>query len=1104
MSKNSQQSSNNISKNMIDDDLINIEDIKTIKNEEKEEEKNKIISFDDSKSLDTYDKETLLLTFTSFEELMKYPMAAPNEILKIRENQNDVVILDEFSPAFHPTFNINDQIFKINLTRYQESAIAAILSLENKPYPVKIKIGEKEYIAKRETSVYSIKLPLGSGKTLIVIALSLLNFYPKRRSITKMFIDENTFMNNSTIENSNQTICPKTVTISVKEKNIINASFVMCNTNVLLSTWKDSFDKFNIPVKPIIIKDYSDLKKFLELLYSGEKGKKIIEEAKFVICPYNETTGEIEDKLIYNTTYNFLQIMKSKKNSFSHIIHSSMTELDLYFSRVFYDDYDTANEDIDKIVMIPGIIQSIISATGYFKRKEICENSTIIEKAKNFYKEIYAIQNVNRINTPPVLLAIANMSNDIHQSSINFDKIYIEKVINLLEPVYRVIRLNDPYIIARNIFVNIITDPEERKTVCELINSSALCELGKKFNTNVGSLSDIVSQVLGKKIREYEKILKGLAFIEKVLEKMKTIKKLTEEKNYQELIKIKLKPIDEFNGYPNFKNDDDLSKNYLQIYMDNEIIPEYEHPNLKQFFKEKYIELTKEEQFFNNILTKTKNSLEDGSCGKCTLDLRKEHASTILKCCSTVICDSCTKNFAHTIKSGKVLTCPKCIKQIDLTHILIIPENIDTKKIIQEKIVFKKTEIDNRVKSIAEFFNIVAKMYHHYSKVSMVSNIVLGNIPKNDLEIFARAIDLNLNSTILSGNRKGEYVRVPKDKEKYLIIANYTEIFTKISEEFKAKKINYVTLEGTASQMQETITKFRDDPNINIMFLNSLTNCSGLNLQFVTSAIITHTIFNMTIYKQLMARMHRFGGSIHGNVNCYFVLYDNEPLIDNDTKIDMSTAKAITMSEKDRKFKVDDVQHALNYINLDHVLEIMKNKNIEISEEEIKTLKKIRDEKIEKDKKIIIDHDKEILKKKIEYITKKNKQEDNNDSKRQKLTNSKNEDSEEKMKETSMIDESEEDEDHYESDRDSGNEDLTNEEMEIIQKDLQMINKEKEIKKDEEKKEEIITNEIVKNIKFMKSLGFVGDEQGGIYEMKESKEGIIYLVDKNGGIKLMA
>jgi hypothetical protein len=97
-------------------------------------------------------------------------------------------------------------------------------------------------------------------------------------------------------------------------------------------------------------------------------------------------------------------------------------------------------------------------------------------------------------------------------------------------------------------------------------------------------------------------------------------------------------------------------------------------------------------------------------------------------------------------------------------------------------------------------------------------------------------------------------------KKKFIVFSAWDETFHQIRNLFDHKKIGYAEIKGSIESRIHTIQQFKDG-NIQVLFLNSENNGSGLNLQETTDIIIYHQMSKDTL-SQIIGRANRIGRQI--------------------------------------------------------------------------------------------------------------------------------------------------------------------------------------------------------------------------------------------------
>lgn len=101
-----------------------------------------------------------------------------------------------------------------------------------------------------------------------------------------------------------------------------------------------------------------------------------------------------------------------------------------------------------------------------------------------------------------------------------------------------------------------------------------------------------------------------------------------------------------------------------------------------------------------------------------------------------------------------------------------------------------------------------------------------------------------------------ELIQEKKDG-RFIVFSDWDESFNAIREVLKANKIDFVEIKGSINTRTKKIEKFRNG-EVNVVFLNSKTDSSGINMQETTDIILYHAM-NEGTTKQIIGRANRIG-----------------------------------------------------------------------------------------------------------------------------------------------------------------------------------------------------------------------------------------------------
>ena len=107
---------------------------------------------------------------------------------------------------------------------------------------------------------------------------------------------------------------------------------------------------------------------------------------------------------------------------------------------------------------------------------------------------------------------------------------------------------------------------------------------------------------------------------------------------------------------------------------------------------------------------------------------------------------------------------------------------------------------------------------------------------------------------------------IQSNKEgKFIIFSSWNQTFSPIIEMLKVNEISFIEIKGTVSTREYNLNSFKTG-NVNVIFLNSENNGSGINLPETTDLIIYHDMNEFTI-SQLIGRANRIGRTNSLNVH---------------------------------------------------------------------------------------------------------------------------------------------------------------------------------------------------------------------------------------------
>ena len=181
---------------------------------------------------------------------------------------------------------------------------------------------------------------------------------------------------------------------------------------------------------------------------------------------------------------------------------------------------------------------------------------------------------------------------------------------------------------------------------------------------------------------------------------------------------------------------------------------------------------------------------------------------------------------------------------------------------IDEVIIENKEE---EIKENDDEKNEKIKPKQNREKVDVIMDIIQNITPPEQ-----EKIDIKINNLMKSGDEKINTSTI----KKVLIFAHFNETLNKLKNILDEHNINVIKLEGTYNNIHTIMEKFNNSKTSIVLLINSIKNCSGLNLQTATDIIFTHSFNDKNIESQVCGRGHRIGR--HNSLNIHFMLYENE------------------------------------------------------------------------------------------------------------------------------------------------------------------------------------------------------------------------------------
>ena len=106
---------------------------------------------------------------------------------------------------------------------------------------------------------------------------------------------------------------------------------------------------------------------------------------------------------------------------------------------------------------------------------------------------------------------------------------------------------------------------------------------------------------------------------------------------------------------------------------------------------------------------------------------------------------------------------------------------------------------------------------------------------------------------------------IKSKKGKFLIFSDYFESFFAITKILDEHDIPFVQVKGKIGNIDSSIDKYKNG-DIDVMFMNSKTDNTGLNLENTTDLIFYHSLEGSRL-KQVIGRANRIGRKTELNIH---------------------------------------------------------------------------------------------------------------------------------------------------------------------------------------------------------------------------------------------
>ena len=501
------------------------------------------------------------------------------------------------------------------------------------------------------------------------------------------------------------------------------------------------------------------------------------------------------------------------------------------WSRVILDDFDTIKLPTGANI-INALFTWYISATCKKMKAKQLDKCIKTKYTNTSDLLLYGNYDIGSMLPNQLLYNLFNIRNDPK---------FVEKTNLLSCPkifAYKFINNNKQLITA----ISSLIGSDEMNDVVEMLNADAIETAAERLGIKTSNTAEIFEKLLGDQYNNLKYSNQMLLFIKEQMNREK----------------------DRLPWNENCEISSSQSKTYglKRAYAFEPI--NYQYPGINKFLSELKLRYTGEKAKSLNILQRISNNIKEGDCPICMLELGEEASKIVIfKCCNLVMCQDCC--FQKLFMANNLANCVQCRREINLKSLIYInTETIELNKIVNDiKDVEDGKSLNNiiteEIKPIRPNIPILANKY------DIIMEIINNEVSEEN------QIPVNVHIEQLMG---GPNI-LPEGKEKkVLIFANYDETLKKICQKLNDEKIDYEQLGGTYKQIQEIAHRFSTSPKHNILLINSIKHCSGLNLQTSTDLIFAHLITDNNIEAQVAGRGQRLGRVCQ--LNIHYMLYEDE------------------------------------------------------------------------------------------------------------------------------------------------------------------------------------------------------------------------------------
>lgn len=639
---------------------------------------------------------------------------------------------------------------------------------------------------------------------------------------------------------------------------ILPERFIDCNLVVVSTTMTSQWDSEGKKHTSLPILCINTIREFRELVTLIDSGKPF--KYKVIICKNSSISGnkfklEYDERDCNNPALNkfgFRYVSDEEIDKTNVLIKSYLSNIpaiigcisrmrDILWSRLFFDDFDTININT-KCDRFPfAAFTWMVSATNVISNNAsriAAENNKVISPFTAIdgikFTDSHGINSIDRLTsiiTHMPTLKLRNTENHIKQSIDMFKIKYYECMVETPEDSVMVM-LKEMGGVQNAMF-------------SDMLNANATKSLKKLLNIASNSPVDFMNKILGDKREALVKVLKNIQKVDTAVVYSKNAEHRIGDLMYSEIQLSHIRA--------------DILNEHLKFDCNHQV---------DRLLMDMQCELDNSKAEFSRELTKVRENIGRDECIVCLIDLKYEDLFTMM-CCKNVVCKDCA---SKTILVGSSLTgkCPNnCPKQTSIHTCIYSPGEVDISKVLQLDISAILEEQTDVITEDTEPMKLQALE-------CLLNCVDVESISTDDCKCTLELKpDITNVRDVINGNKLDPAdVTINAANKKFVIYAGYDDAFDLVKGKLKEMDRSYSQLSGNVYHRRKVLKDFVESTTGGILLAHNQHDVSGINLQFVHTAIIYHNPRSCQEMAQLVARLQRYGRTCQAEI--YRLIHPNE------------------------------------------------------------------------------------------------------------------------------------------------------------------------------------------------------------------------------------